>query len=109
MSDQRKPPLCDTPPWNHIRHRCCCVFDHDSDKDGPIAECYYHERLRAERDELLETQRKFGSMMHEQMDKLDEAVALLREIAGHRAAVQFFAPHLAGSWLCLPASTPSSP
>ena len=55
-----------------------------------------YDALRAERDELLETQRKFGSMMHEQMDKLDEAVALLTEIAGHRAAVQFFAPHLAG-------------
>lgn len=33
----------------------------------------------AERDALLETQRKFGSMMHEQMDKLDEAETLLSE------------------------------
>ena len=50
---QHKPPLCDQPKWNHIRHRCSCVFDHDSDEDGPIAECFYHESLRAERDEAV--------------------------------------------------------
>lgn len=38
---------------DHIRHRCSCVFDHDSDEDGPIAECFYHESLRAERDEAV--------------------------------------------------------
>jgi hypothetical protein len=48
MSDQRKPPLCDQPKWNHIRHRCCCVFDYDSDSDEPLAECNYHLDLRRE-------------------------------------------------------------
>ena len=77
-----------------------CIRRNRKDVEGCmtmlVAERREKGALRAERDELLETQRKFGSMMHEQMDKLDEAVALLTEIAGHRASVQFFAPHLAG-------------
>lgn len=59
MSGQRKAPLCDQPKWNNLRHRCCCVFDHDSDEDQPLAECHYHElrsreieRLRNENFEL---------------------------------------------------------
>jgi len=41
------------------------------------------KRLRAERDTLLETQRKFGTMMHEVMDERDAALQE-RDLAEHR-------------------------
>jgi hypothetical protein len=62
VRDQR-PPLCDQYPWNHIRHRCCCVFDFDSDIGEPLEECGYHARLRrrlADAERLLDKYRFCG-------------------------------------------------
>jgi hypothetical protein len=70
MSKQRKPPLCDQLPWNHIRHRCCCVFDFDGDNDEPLAECNYHEQLRADNERLRKDAERYR-WLRDEHDRID--------------------------------------
>jgi hypothetical protein len=87
-------PLCDQPRWNHIRHRCCCVFDNEGDGNGPLSECKYHADFRADNERLRGLLREalehhLGPLPLSIVDRIDAALAgLPKQSVDETRAVQ---------------------